>query len=428
MGSSTWKNARALCPGWLGRSVAARAFGDTPDTAQHWAVQVLRMGRGMPTAWERLDALLTVLDPTLGEFIAFERAYEHVEKAFSSLVPTAPAESSRASRSSRPSAAAGPQMPAELAATGSDRLVRVAIAGTSVVSLYLRSEAGRPIAVSTARGYEVVLRLFCAFVTDTRYGWAAECLRRFGQAPQQIFHEWNSIAHVSEYEGDPRRRPLTYDEVQLLFDAADGRVEGIRAKRRKGALAAMRDAALLKAVYAYGLRRQEACRLDLADLRHNPKAALFGRFGAVFVRYGKASRGGAPKRRTVLTVPEMDWIVPVLEQWVDEVRPLFVPGQHPALWMTERRGRLSRHCANEAFAHARAAAGLPAELDLHCLRHSYITHLVEFGYPERFVQDQVGHAQASTTALYTGVSDEFRTRLLARALEAHSDELGMAAA
>ncbi|WP_406388815.1 hypothetical protein [Streptomyces sp. NBC_00211] len=39
--------------------MAARAFGDTPDTAQHWAVQVLRMGRGMPTAWERLDALIT---------------------------------------------------------------------------------------------------------------------------------------------------------------------------------------------------------------------------------------------------------------------------------------------------------------------------------------------------------------------------------
>ncbi|MER5793262.1 tyrosine-type recombinase/integrase [Streptomyces sp. NPDC001980] len=290
---------------------------------------------------------------------------------------------------------------------------------------HLRSTADRPVAVSTARGYEVVLRLFCEFVTDPRYSWSRECLSRFGRAPQQIFHEWNSIAHVSEYEGDPRRRPLTYDEVQLLFDAADGRVENIRCRRRKGALAAMRDAALLKTIYAYGLRRQEACGLDLVDLRHNPKAVAFGRFGAVFIRYGKASRGGPPKRRTVLTVPEMDWIVPALEQWVDEVRPLFAPGRHPALWMTERRGRLSRHCANEAFAYARAASGLPAELDLHCLRHSYITHLVEFGYPERFVQDQVGHQHASTTALYTGVSDEFRTRLLMRAMEAHGDELGM---
>ncbi len=47
---------------------------------------------------------------------------------------------------------------------------------------------------------------------------------------------------------------------------------------------------------------------------------------------------------------------------------------------------------------------------------SYITHLVEFGYPEKFVQDQVGHSYASTTAIYTHVSDEYRTRLIRNAL------------
>ena len=67
---------------------------------------------------------------------------------------------------------------------------------------------------------------------------------------------------------------------------------------------------------------------------------------------------------------------------------------------------------NEAFVDARNAAGLPPELDLHSLRHSYITHLIEFGYPEKFVQDQVGHSYASTTAIYTHVSDEYRTRLI----------------
>ena len=41
---------------------------------------------------------------------------------------------------------------------------------------------------------------------------------------------------------------------------------------------------------------------------------------------------------------------------------------------------------------------------------------VEFGYPERFVQEQVGHAWAATTALYTGVSDEYRNGLLRQAL------------
>jgi integrase/recombinase XerD len=52
-----------------------------------------------------------------------------------------------------------------------------------------------------------------------------------------------------------------------------------------------------------------------------------------------------------------------------------------------------------------------------------VTHLVEFDYPGRFVQDQVGHAYASTTAIYTGVSDEYRNRLLERSLKNRYGEL-----
>jgi integrase len=144
-----------------------------------------------------------------------------------------------------------------------------------------------PIAVSTARNYQNVLRMFCDYLTDARYGWVAECLERFGAAPVQVLHEWNTIAHVSEYEGQPGRRPLTYDEVQTLFDAADGRVEEIRVRGRKGALAALRDAALLKTIYGFGLRRQEAVGLDVVDLRSSPKAPRYGQFGALFVRLGQ---------------------------------------------------------------------------------------------------------------------------------------------
>jgi site-specific recombinase XerD len=267
------------------------------------------------------------------------------------------------------------------------------------------------------------LRLFLGYVTDSRYGWPAVCEQRFGQVPRQLLDEWNTVGHRGDFEGGPGRRPLTYDEVQALFDAADSRVDQIRGRRRKGALAAHRDAALLKTVYAFGLRRREAWGLDMGDLRHNPKAAEFDRFGALFVRWGKGSRGGPPKRRTVLTVPEMDWVVPALQQWVDELRPLFDPGNHPALWVTERCGRLSSRGINEAFEQARDDAGLPTDLDLHSLRHSYVTHLIEFGYPEKFVQDQVGHLTASTTAIYSGVSDEFRTRLITKALRQRHDDL-----
>ena len=274
----------------------------------------------------------------------------------------------------------------------------------------------RPIAVATTRNYQVAVRMFLAFVSDARYGWPQECLRRFGRAPQQLLDEWNTVGHRVGFEGRPGRRPLTYDEVQALFDAADERAEKIRSRGRKGALAAQRDAALLKTVYAFGLRRREAWGLDVCDLRHNPKVAAYGRFGAVFVRWGKASRGCPPKRRTVFTVPEMDWVVPVLQQWVDQLRPQFSPGVLPALWVTERCGRLGRRGVNDAFVAARTAAGLDPSLDLHSLRHSYVTHLIEFDYPEKFVQDQCGHATASTTAIYSGVSDEYRNRLLTRAL------------
>jgi hypothetical protein len=46
-----------------------------------------------------------------------------------------------------------------------------------------------------------------------------------------------AVVHVSDFEGRPGRRPPTYDEVQALFDAADRRVEEIRKRQRKGALA-----------------------------------------------------------------------------------------------------------------------------------------------------------------------------------------------
>jgi len=57
-------------------------------------------------------------------------------------------------------------------------------------------------------------------------------------------------------------------------------------------------------------------------------------------------------------------------------------------------------------------------LDLHSLRRSYATHLLEDGWDPMFVQHQMGHEHASTTAIYTCVSSDFRTRTLRNALDA----------
>ena len=272
------------------------------------------------------------------------------------------------------------------------------------------------LAPSTIRGYHLTLRMFCDYLLDGRYGWAGECEQRFAAIPSQVCHDFNTVAHLSEYEGRPGRRPFTYDELQHLFDFLDTRVERVHRSGRKGAWAALRDAQMIKTCYAYGLRRRELCNLDVADLRPNPHMRQWGSYGAVHVRYGKGVRGGTPRRRTVLTVPEFDWAVDGLRQWVEQARPLLEPGTRDALWLTERGQRISVKTMDHRFAWLREQAGLDADLSLHCLRHSYVTHLIEFGYPERFVTEQVGHSYASTTAIYTSVSNDFKTKTLKAAL------------
>ncbi|RSM72910.1 hypothetical protein DL991_32435 [Amycolatopsis sp. WAC 01375] len=86
------------------------------------------------------------------------------------------------------------------------------------------------------------------------------------------------------------------------------------------------------------------------------------------------------------------------------------PNRHtPKARLLRTPGR-GRHCSNATRTRPHTTI---AETS-----HSYVTHLVEFGYPPRFVQEQVGHAYPSTTSIYTDVSDEYRNRLMHQALGA----------
>jgi len=268
---------------------------------------------------------------------------------------------------------------------------------------------------STVRGYQVSLRGFCDYVTDPGYGWAHECERRFGSHPIQVINEVNAAAHVADVESEPTKRAFTRLELQELFDYADEQVAAKRRAGRKGWIAAFRDATMLKVTYAYGLRRNENRMLDSADFGRNPSGEEFGDYGVVYVRYGKAQRGSPPKRRSVLTV--WPWVTEVLQQWFDEVRPLFAAENHPAAWPSERRARVSLEVLNHRLAAYRDTLGMDPILDLHSLRRSYVTHLIEDGWDPRFVQEQVGHNHASTTSIYTCVSSDFRTRTLCRVLD-----------
>ena len=205
--------------------------------------------------------------------------------------------------------------------------------------------------------------------------------------------------HAAEYEGRPERRPLTRGELQAFFDAADDQVERAAASRRKGWLAAFRDATLFKVVYGWGLRRREAAMLDVADFAANPAAPQLGGLGVCHVRYGKAMRGSPPRRRAVATV--MPWAAEALAQYLDEVRPRYGATAHPALWLTERGGRISPRQIDDRFAQLRAAAGLPART-VGALPAALVCLASDRGRDGSAVRAAAGgHSWASTTATFT---------------------------
>ena len=277
------------------------------------------------------------------------------------------------------------------------------------------ASGSRPLAVATVRAHQNSVALFCDYLLDHRYGWVDRCMELFDTHPVQVCHEWNTVVHVSEHEARPAVRPLSRIELQTFFDYADDLVDRARSSGRKGWLTLFRDATLFKAMYAFGLRRREAAMLDLFDFTRNPQGPEFGRFGVCNVRWGKAMRGSQPRRRAVLAV--FGWTRPVIEEYVTEVRPRFGLADEAILWPTERQSRIRLDHIDDRFADWRDDLGLDPVLHPHCLRHSYVTHLIEDGFDPLFVQQQVGHRWGSTTALYTGVSGDYRNRTLRRALD-----------
>ncbi len=112
----------------------------------------------------------------------------------------------------------------------------------------------------------------------------------------------------------------------------------------------------------------------------------------------------------------MGWAVEAVADYVENVRPRFGCEDHPALWVTERGGRVKPPEINARFVAYRDALGLPKALTPHSTRHSYVSHLTEDGADRRFIQQQVGHECDSSTAVYTHVSDDYMNTALRRAL------------
>lgn len=274
----------------------------------------------------------------------------------------------------------------------------------------------RGLALSTRRNYQYSIRGFCEYLLSPHYAWVEECEDRFGTHPVQIVHEENSIRHTPGVDGDPRRRGLSSDELQLLFDRADREVDIRLTEKRKGATLAYRDATLFKVIFAWGLRANEACHLEITDLFRSPRQPQFGNIGVVQVRMGKGSQGSGPKSRTVATLYE--WAVEALQDYLSEVRPLLAkPGiSGNTIFLTERGTRMKPRDIADRFAFYRDELSLDPSLTPHSLRHSYATGLALQKVDAKFIQEQLGHTYASTTAIYTHLASDFMNSMMRDAI------------
>jgi len=152
----------------------------------------------------------------------------------------------------------------------------------------------------------------------------------------------------------------------------------------------LRDRTMLEVVYASGLRVSELVRLKLAEVSYD--------MGVVRV-FGK----GAKERLVPLGEEALAW----LARYAKEGRPAILGGRSSDyVFVTGRGGPMTR----QAFWHLlkkRAARAIPGKaLSPHTLRHAFATHLLNHGADLRVVQMLLGHADISTTQIYTHVARE----------------------
>jgi integrase/recombinase XerD len=160
----------------------------------------------------------------------------------------------------------------------------------------------------------------------------------------------------------------------------------------------LRDKSMLELMYATGLRVSELVGLGVDEVNL--------RQGAVRVR-GK----GGKDRLVPLGEEAQHW----LERYLAHARPAMLAGAvRPALFVSRRRGGLTRQAFWQIVVRHAARAGIAARVSPHGLRHAFATHLLNHGADLRALQMLLGHANVSTTQIYTLVAREALKRLHAR--------------
>jgi len=170
-----------------------------------------------------------------------------------------------------------------------------------------------------------------------------------------------------------RRLPATLDADQLgqLLDAASAKPLELR------------DLAMMELFYSSGLRLAELVTLELQDIEaNNPILAVTGK--------GSKTR--------YLPIGRM--AQQALQKWI-KVRHELAGADEPALFVSSRGGRIHPRTVQQRIARWAQLNGAARHIHPHMLRHSFATHLLESSGDLRAVQELLGHADISTTQIYT---------------------------
>ena len=236
---------------------------------------------------------------------------------------------------------------------------------------------------------EVTVRAFLAKLSQESY--AASSTSRMLSSLKQFFLflrkegilETNPMSLVHRpKQGRHLPKVLTASEIEALLQAPD-----------TSSPHGLRDRAIFELMYATGLRVTELVRLKLEDLH----------LELGFIQ----TLGKGDKERLV---PLIDEAIEWLEAYLEQVRPSFLrlagSASPQEVFLTERGKAFTRQGIWKNLNKYVALAGIKQNVSPHMLRHSFATHLLENGADLRMVQELLGHADISTTQIYTHISTQ----------------------
>lgn len=232
-----------------------------------------------------------------------------------------------------------------------------------------------------------ILREFVFLLKDL--GLSPASIRRSVSATRTYFGFLLAEGRVRDDPSDRLESPAKWRTLPETLSVSE--VEAMLTAPDIAEPLAWRDRALLELAYGAGMRVSELCGLGLADLLIQESLVRV---------FGKGS-----KERLV---PLGRTSIGAISVYLHTVRPELDRGKSQGrVLLNARGGPLSRVGAWGIVKHAAAKAGVTRPVSPHTLRHSFATHLLEGGADLRAVQEMLGHADLSTTQIYTHVDREY---------------------